>query len=71
MKIVRFSQNGHAPRLGCFLGQDRVPVLGHAGDDALLARAANAEFAGIVDIDPFIEAWLRWRLSQGRNGSQN
>jgi len=24
MKIVRFSQNGHAPRLGCFLGQDRV-----------------------------------------------
>jgi 2-keto-4-pentenoate hydratase/2-oxohepta-3-ene-1,7-dioic acid hydratase in catechol pathway len=24
MKIVRFSQNGHSPRLGCFLGQDRV-----------------------------------------------
>ncbi|MGH7386592.1 MAG: fumarylacetoacetate hydrolase family protein, partial [Candidatus Rokuibacteriota bacterium] len=24
MKIVRFSQNGHAPRLGCFLGQDRI-----------------------------------------------
>src|SRR3989304_147095 len=24
MKIVRFSQNGHAPRLGCFMGQDRV-----------------------------------------------
>ena len=24
MKIVRFSQNGHAPRLGCFLGEDRV-----------------------------------------------
>src|SRR5260370_936127 len=27
MKIVRFSQNGHAPRLGCFLGQDRVADL--------------------------------------------
>jgi acylpyruvate hydrolase len=24
MKIVRFSQNGHSPRLGCFIGQDRV-----------------------------------------------
>src|SRR5262249_56035736 len=24
MKIVRFSQNGHSPRLGAFLGQDRV-----------------------------------------------
>jgi acylpyruvate hydrolase len=24
MKIVRFSQNGHLPRLGCFMGQDRV-----------------------------------------------
>jgi len=27
MKIVRFSQNGHAPRLGCFLGQDRIADL--------------------------------------------
>jgi 2-keto-4-pentenoate hydratase/2-oxohepta-3-ene-1,7-dioic acid hydratase in catechol pathway len=24
MKIVRFSQEGHAPRLGCFMGEDRV-----------------------------------------------
>jgi acylpyruvate hydrolase len=24
MKIVRYSQNGHTPRLGCFLGDDRV-----------------------------------------------
>ena len=24
MKIVRFSQNGHSPRLGCYMGQDRV-----------------------------------------------
>ena len=24
MKIVRFSQNGHSPRLGCILGEDRV-----------------------------------------------
>jgi acylpyruvate hydrolase len=27
MKIVRFSQNGHAPRLGCFFGADRVADL--------------------------------------------
>ena len=27
MKIVRFSQNGHAPRLGCFLGSDRIADL--------------------------------------------
>jgi len=27
MKIVRFSQNGHAPRLGCFLGADRIADL--------------------------------------------
>ena len=27
MKIVRFSQNGHAPRLGCYLGQDRIADL--------------------------------------------
>jgi 2-keto-4-pentenoate hydratase/2-oxohepta-3-ene-1,7-dioic acid hydratase in catechol pathway len=27
MKIVRYSQNGHAPRLGCFLGADRVADL--------------------------------------------
>ena len=27
MKIVRFSQNGHSRRLGCFLGQDRVADL--------------------------------------------
>jgi len=23
------------------------------------------------EIDPFIEAWLRWRLSQARNGSRS
>ena len=27
MKIVRFSQNVHSPRLGCFLGQDRLADL--------------------------------------------
>ena len=36
MKIVRFSQNGHAPRLGCFLGGDRV-----AGSDVLTDPAAT------------------------------
>ena len=24
MKIVRFSQNGHTPRLGCYVHQDEV-----------------------------------------------
>ena len=24
MKIVRYSHNGQSPRLGCFLGEDRV-----------------------------------------------
>jgi hypothetical protein len=27
MKIVRFSQNGHTPRLGCYVHQDKVMVL--------------------------------------------
>ncbi len=36
MKIVRFSQNGHAPRLGCYLGQDRIADL-EASATAFLA----------------------------------
>jgi 2-keto-4-pentenoate hydratase/2-oxohepta-3-ene-1,7-dioic acid hydratase in catechol pathway len=31
MKIVRYSQNGQAPRLGCFLGEDRVMDLEASG----------------------------------------
>jgi hypothetical protein len=27
MKIVRFSQNGHTPRLGCYVHQDEVMEL--------------------------------------------
>ena len=38
MKIVRFSQNGHAPRLGCFLGQDRVADLEATATAYLAAR---------------------------------
>ncbi|HKW91541.1 MAG TPA: fumarylacetoacetate hydrolase family protein [Methylomirabilota bacterium] len=38
MKIVRFSQNGHAPRLGCFLGQDRVADLEATATAYLLSR---------------------------------
>src|ERR1700704_5350071 len=34
-------------------------------------EVGNAQAVLDGDIDPFIEAWLRWRLSQGRNGSQN
>jgi len=37
MKIVRFSQNGHAPRLGCLVGSDRVMDL---------AASAAAHLAG-------------------------
>src|SRR5215467_15414114 len=41
-----------------FLAQDRVVVLGDAFDDALLAGAADAELAGIVDVDALIEQHL-------------
>ena len=48
MKIVRFSQNGHAPRLGCFLGSDRIADL-EASAAAFLAvprRGARARHRG-------------------------
>ena len=38
MKIVRFSQNGHSPRLGCFMGEDRVVDLEASCADWLSAR---------------------------------
>jgi len=38
MKIVRFSQNGHSPRLGCFMGQDRVVDLEASGAAWLSAK---------------------------------
>ncbi len=38
MKIVRFSQNGYSPRLGCFMGQDRVVDLEASCADWLSAR---------------------------------
>ena len=34
-------------------------------------EVGNAQSVLDGEIDPFIEAWLRWRLGQGRNGSQN
>jgi peptide chain release factor 2 len=34
-------------------------------------EVGNAQSVLDGDIDPFIESWLRWRLSQSRNGSQN
>src|SRR4029077_14797366 len=47
MKIVRFSQNGHAPRLGCFLGQDRVADL-EASATAFLAARGGVRAATIA-----------------------
>ncbi len=38
MKIVRFSQNGHAPRLGCFVDGDRVMDLAASGAAYLGSR---------------------------------
>ena len=38
MKIIRFSQNGHAPRLGCFVGGDRVMDLAASGAAYLASR---------------------------------
>ena len=48
MKIVRFSQNGHAPRLGCFLGQDRVVDLA-ASCAAYLAGRGVVRAVAIAD----------------------
>ena len=48
MKIVRFSQNGSAPRLGCYMGQDRVVDLEASavawleGKDVVRAAAIGA-----------------------------
>lgn len=38
MKIVRFSQNGHAPRLGCYLGQNQVMDLAASGTAFLVTQ---------------------------------
>src|SRR4051794_18385756 len=46
----------HALVLGLlFLGQDRVAVFRQPGNHPLFASAANSKFAGIVDVDAFIE----------------
>ena len=42
MKIVRFSQNGHAPRLGCFVDGDRVMDLAASGAAYLGSRGVVA-----------------------------
>jgi len=47
MRIVRFSQNGQAPRLGCYLGEDRVMDLestcrGHLDSRGVVRAAAIA-----------------------------
>jgi acylpyruvate hydrolase len=41
MKIVRFSQNGHPPRLGCLLGTDRVMDLAASAAAYLAGRGVT------------------------------
>ncbi|MCI0545913.1 MAG: fumarylacetoacetate hydrolase family protein [Candidatus Rokubacteria bacterium] len=41
MKILRFSQNGHAPRLGAFLGADRVVDLAASSAAFLVSRGVS------------------------------
>jgi acylpyruvate hydrolase len=48
MKIVRFSQNGQAPRLGCYLGQDQVMDLA-ASCAACLAAQGVVRAAAIAN----------------------
>jgi 2-keto-4-pentenoate hydratase/2-oxohepta-3-ene-1,7-dioic acid hydratase in catechol pathway len=48
MKIVRFSQNGQAPRLGCLLGDDRVMDLAASGT-SWLASQGVVRAAAIAD----------------------
>src|SRR5262245_66501614 len=38
MKLVRFSQNGSRPRLGCFLGKDRIMDLPQSCEAFLAGR---------------------------------
>src|SRR5262249_29724685 len=49
------------------LGENRVAVLGNAGDDALLAGTADAELAGIVDVHSGIEQHLQDALALGND----
>jgi len=50
MKIVRFSQNGHSPRLGCYMGQDRVVDLEASCADWLSSKGVvrSAAIAGAL-----------------------
>ena len=48
MKIVRFSQNGHAPRLGCSLGRDQIMDLA-ASCAAFLVTQGVVRTAAIAD----------------------
>ena len=41
MKIIRFSQNGHSPRLGCLLGADRVMDLAATAAAHLAGRGVS------------------------------
>src|ERR1700736_4438873 len=57
----------HHLRVGrlLLLGEDRVAVLGRAGNHPLLARPADAELAGIVHVHAGIEQHLEDVLSLG------
>jgi hypothetical protein len=64
MKIVRYSQNGHAPRLGCFVGGDRVM-------DLAASAAAHLASRGVVRAEAIADALVSAEhagIPRGRRG---
>jgi hypothetical protein len=58
MKIVRYSHNGQSPRLGCFLGEDRVMDLRRLKRAHFLqaGRGSEAEKSGRAEL-PILPKW--------------
>ena len=71
MKIVRFSQNGHAPRLGCYLDQDQVLDLAatcaaYLSTQGVIRATAIAEALFPQSTRGFLEAAWRPRRCCGK-----
>ena len=63
MKIVRFSQNGHAPRLGCFLGQDRIADLEATATAYLAGRGVVRAATIAAALFPATARAASWRAA--------